>query len=101
MYLRMKIQLILCSFQRADGTVGYIGMGTSPDCAGCLLRGGQGLGLGLGRKGGWLAWSNVDKSIGHTSLQAQRSHMKLSLIGMRWSVCVWMRGGWVHRGGDG
>lgn len=88
MYLRKKIQLIQCSFQRADGTVGYIGMGTSPGCAGCLLRGGQGLGLGLGRKGGWLAWSNVDKSIGHTSLQAQRSHMKLSLIGMRWSVCV-------------
>lgn len=42
---------------------------------------------------GSLAWSNVNKSIGHTSLQAQRSHMKLSLIGIRWSVSVQNGGG--------
>ncbi|KAK2909712.1 hypothetical protein Q8A73_007427 [Channa argus] len=38
---------------------------------------------------GSLAWSNVDKSIGHTSLRAQRSHMKLPLIGIRWSGGRW------------
>lgn len=89
-----------------SGTVGWLGMGPPGTGREALVL------LSWSRAAYWargllgsLAWSNVDKSIGHTSLQAQRSHMKLSLIGIRWSVCgegVKRRGqGWMMLGWEG